>query len=60
MVPPITTAGPSTEMVVPAIVKAEGFGVNTWPATVSTPLEGLSDRLEREMVLLPICNAQFN
>ena len=34
-VPATVTAGPPAEIVVPAIEKAEGFGVNVWPATVN-------------------------
>ena len=34
-VPAIVTAEPPAEMVVPAIGKAVGFGVNFWPATVN-------------------------
>lgn len=34
MVPSIVTPGPPAEMMVLAIGKAEGFGVNVWPAIV--------------------------
>ena len=34
MVPSTVAAGPPTEIVIPAMENAEGFGVNFWPATV--------------------------
>lgn len=34
MVPSIVAAGPPAEMMVLAMGKKEGFGVNVWPATV--------------------------
>lgn len=34
IVPSIVAAGPSAEIVVPAIENAVGFGVNVWSATV--------------------------
>ena len=34
-VPARVTAEPPAEMRVPAMEKAEGFGVNVWPATVN-------------------------
>lgn len=34
IVPSMVAAGPSAEIVVPAMENAEGFGVNIWPATV--------------------------
>lgn len=51
-VPSTVTAGPPAEIVVPAMEKAEGLGVNTWPATVNALLEG-----RRSTVELPIANA---
>ena len=51
-VPLIVTAGPSAEMVVPATEKAEGFGVNVWPATVNaSAAKEVSDGVVREIVL---------
>ena len=47
-VPSTVTAGPPAETAVPAIGKAEGFGVITWPATVKTRLFG------RLILLVPI------
>lgn len=38
MVPATVTAGPPAGIVVPAIEKAEGYGVKDWPATVNTPV----------------------
>ena len=38
MAPATATAGPPAEIVVPALEKAEGFGVKGWPATVNTPV----------------------
>ena len=49
-VPLIVRAGPFAEMVVPAMEKAEGFGVKVWPATASIVVE---DGDVREKVLLP-------
>ena len=40
IVPSTVTPGSPAEMVVPAIGKAEGFGVISWLATVNTPLAG--------------------
>ena len=45
------TAGPPALTMVPAIEKAEGFGVKVWPATAIT---GVADGFAREIVLLPI------
>ena len=54
MIPLIVTAGPSAEMVVPAIEKAEGFGVKVWPATVNaSSAKRVEDGFVREMVLPP-------
>ena len=48
-------AGPPAETLVPAIEKAEGFGVKDWPATVNTPVAvGVDDSVGSEMVELPI------
>lgn len=52
IVPFTVAAGPPAEMVVPAMEKTEGLGVNVWPATVYTLLEG-----RRSTVELPIANA---
>ena len=56
-VPLTVAAGPPAEMVVPAMEKADGFGVNTWPATLYTLLGKILDGVGRLMVLLPIFNA---
>lgn len=48
-VPSTIIAGPPAEMTVPAMEKAEGFGVKVWPATANT---GVADVSIREMVLL--------
>ncbi len=51
-------AGPFAEMVVPAIEKAEGFGVKVWSATMKASVaEGVDGGVVREMVVLPIANA---
>ncbi len=51
-------AGPFAEMVVPAIEKAEGFGVKVWSATVKASVaEGVDAGVVREIVVLPIANA---
>ena len=57
-VPLIVTAGPFAERVVPAIEKAVGLGVNTWPATVyACAANGVDNGFVREIVVLPIANA---
>ena len=51
MAPATATAGPPAEIVVPALEKAEGFGVKGWPATVDTPVAvGMDDGVGGEMV----------
>ena len=58
MVPANVTAGPPAEIVVPAIEKAEGFGVKNWPATVYTPVAvGVDGSVGSEVVEMPIANA---
>lgn len=49
--PSTVTAGPPAEMVVPAMEKADGFGVKVWPATANT---GVADGIVRVTVLLPM------
>lgn len=57
MVPSIVAAGPPAEMMVLAMGKAEGFGVNVWPATVYALLKGVYDWVGRWTVELPIASA---
>ncbi len=58
MVPLIVMAGPSAEIVVPAMEKAEGFGVKVWPATVNAFVaKGVDEGSVRDIVVLPIANA---
>ncbi|KAM0800360.1 hypothetical protein BDR22DRAFT_851453 [Usnea florida] len=55
IVPLRVAAGPPAEIVVPAMVKAVGLGVNVWPATVyASP--GVAGGVGRVTVELPIAN----
>ena len=57
--PSIATPGLPAEMVVPAIENDEGLGLKLWPPIVKSLLGGVSDRLGRETVLLPITRVPF-
>lgn len=56
VVPFMVAGGPPAEIIVLAMGKAEGFGVNVWPAIVYTLLGEGSDRLGRSMVELPMAS----
>ena len=56
VVPLMTAAGPPAEITVPAMVNAEGLGVNLCPPTVYTSL-GVSDSVGRWTVEPPIAKA---
>lgn len=56
IVPLIVAAGPPAETIVPAMAKAEGLGVNLWPATVYAS-SGVPDNVGRSTVELPMASS---
>ena len=58
IVPDTVTAGPPADMVVPAMEKAKGFGVNVWPGTVNGEIGGnAGDGVGSEIIVPSIASA---